>query len=90
MRGIEAPLGVYASLGNHDKHDGTAKQLIDAIEQAGITVLYDEAEVVANEHRSMPLILLDHQPYELDVAQRAGIDLMLPDIRIAAKSPRAT
>ncbi len=101
LRGIVAPLGVYASLGNHDKYEGPAQDIVEAIERGGITVLYDEvavvgdalaligrkdrseanrlplAELTANVDRSMPSILLEHQPYELDVAERAGIDLMV-------------
>ncbi|HZG85567.1 metallophosphoesterase [Paenibacillus sp.] len=101
LRGISAPLGVYASLGNHDRYDGSTRTIVEAIEQAGITVLYDEVETVADslllvgrkdrterdraaleellegEDRSLPLILLDHQPYELDIAQQAGIDLIV-------------
>jgi predicted MPP superfamily phosphohydrolase len=101
LRGIAAPLGVYAVLGNHDKYNGPMQDIIDAIESAGITVLYDEvenvadalvligrkdrterdraalAELVERADRSKPLILLDHQPYELDIAQQNGIDLIV-------------
>src|SRR5690606_31064942 len=34
-------------------------------------------EVMRGADRRKPIILLDHQPYELDVAERAGVDLML-------------
>ncbi|MGM9955294.1 MAG: metallophosphoesterase [Peribacillus sp.] len=98
---LHAPYGVYASLGNHDRHDGTIKELIEALEQGGITILYDEIVDVQGQftlvgrkdridHDRRPLdslmngvnltrpsILLDHQPYELDKAQQAGVDLML-------------
>lgn len=98
---LGAPLGVYASLGNHDRHNGKMQELIDTIEQSGITVLYDDAvtindqlTVIGRKDRSdpsrldleqimkevdlsKPVILLDHQPYDLDIAQKAGIDLML-------------
>ena len=101
LRGIAAPLGVYAVLGNHDKHNGPMQDIIDAFESAGIRVLYDEvenvadalvlvgrkdrmerdraalAELVEGANRSKPLILLDHQPYELDIAQQNGIDLIV-------------
>ncbi len=98
---MHAPYGVYASLGNHDKHDGTIQELITALEQSGINVLYDEAvdvqgkftlighkdrtdperlplETIMNgvDH-TKPKILLEHQPYELDIAQHADIDLMV-------------
>ena len=34
-------------------------------------------ELMKQVDQSKPVILLDHQPYELDVAQRAGIDVMV-------------
>ena len=98
---LHAPYGVYASLGNHDRHDGTIKELIEALEQGGITILYDEIVDVQGQftlvgrkdridhdrrpldslmngvNLTRPTILLDHQPYELDKAQQAGVDLML-------------
>jgi len=43
---IEAPYGVYASLGNHDKFDGEMEELIALLEESGMTVLYDESVVV--------------------------------------------
>lgn len=98
---LHAPYGVYASLGNHDKHDGTMQELILALERSGINVLYDEAVKVENEFTLIgrkdrteedrlplekimsgvdlekPAILLEHQPYELNIAQQEGIDLMV-------------
>ncbi|WP_055108080.1 metallophosphoesterase [Paenibacillus ihumii] len=35
------------------------------------------SELVAGLDASKPLILLDHQPYDLDIAEQQGIDLML-------------
>lgn len=35
------------------------------------------SELVAGIDASKPLILLDHQPYDLDIAEQEGIDLML-------------
>ena len=43
LSGIQAPLGVYAALGNHDRHDGPPEELVDALEKSGMRVLYDEA-----------------------------------------------
>jgi len=47
LRNIKAPLGVYASAGNHDHYAG-----IDAVEkalrQAGARMLRDEFSVVGN------------------------------------------
>lgn len=98
---VEAPYGVYASLGNHDKTRGPIEELIAALEASNMTVLYDEsvtidglmtiigrkdrterdraalAELTAGVDGSLPLVLLDHQPYEFDIAERGGIDLML-------------
>lgn len=45
---LEAPYGVYASLGNHDTYQGNMDELIQAIEQAGIKVLYDEVATIAD------------------------------------------
>lgn len=39
---IQAPYGVYASLGNHDRFKGEITDLIAALEASGMTVLYDE------------------------------------------------
>ncbi|WP_256762024.1 metallophosphoesterase [Cohnella sp. WQ 127256] len=40
---IEAPYGVYASLGNHDKFEGEMDELIALLEQSNMKVLYDES-----------------------------------------------
>lgn len=98
---LRAPYGVYASLGNHDKHDGTMQELIDALERSDIQVLYDETLNVQDQFTligrkdkidperlslnalmhdvdlSKPTILLDHQPYDLDIAKQEGVDLMV-------------
>jgi predicted MPP superfamily phosphohydrolase len=98
---LQAPYGVYATLGNHDKHDGTMQKLIETLEHSGITVLYDEVVTVKDQltligrkdksdHERLPLdalmkgvdlakpaILLEHQPYDLDLAQQQGNDLMV-------------
>lgn len=98
---LQAPYGVYASLGNHDRHDGTMQELIETLENSGINILYDEivdiqgqftligrkdridserlplSSLMNDVNLSKPTILLDHQPYELDIAQQEGIDLMV-------------
>jgi len=98
---LEAKLGVYGSLGNHDKFRGELSTLITAIETANIDILYDEVvildgglsligrkdysegERLATEQltseldASMPIILLDHQPYEYAEAEQAGVDLVV-------------
>ncbi|WP_134704443.1 metallophosphoesterase [Ammoniphilus sp. YIM 78166] len=101
MTQIQAPYGVYASLGNHDKHNGPMAEVIQTLEKSGMHVLYDETlavneniQLIGRKDRSernratlasllegvdteKTTILLDHQPYELDVAQKLGIDLVL-------------
>ena len=42
LTGIQATYGVYASLGNHDRFEGEITELISALEESGMTVLYDE------------------------------------------------
>lgn len=46
---LQAPYGVYATLGNHDRHDGSMQRLIDTLERSGIEVLYDETTTVNGE-----------------------------------------
>lgn len=43
------PYGVYATLGNHDKHKGTMQELIDTLEHSGINVLYDETITINDQ-----------------------------------------
>ncbi|CAG9622683.1 hypothetical protein BACCIP111883_03474 [Sutcliffiella rhizosphaerae] len=98
---INAPYGVYLSLGNHDRHNGPMKELIDELEQGNLSVLYDDI-VSIDEHITLIgrkdrtdrereeisslmeevnsdqiTIMLEHQPYDLDIAQENGIDLIL-------------
>ncbi|QOR67160.1 metallophosphoesterase [Cytobacillus suaedae] len=101
MDGIKSTYGVYASLGNHDKYEGTMEELITVLEDSDIEVLYDEAMLIENSltivgrkdltendrlsvpalmdgvDMTKPIIMLDHQPYELDIAQQNGIDLLV-------------
>ncbi|WP_042200021.1 metallophosphoesterase [Paenibacillus camerounensis] len=48
LSGINAPLGVYASLGNHDRFNGEIQELISLLEESGMKVLYDEAVQVGD------------------------------------------
>ncbi|RCX23730.1 hypothetical protein DFP94_1011332 [Fontibacillus phaseoli] len=98
---LQAPYGVYATLGNHDKHNGTMQELIDTLERSGIHVLYDET-IIINDQLTLigrkdksdldrlsldklmssidpdkPVIVMDHQPTELDVSEQAGVDLIV-------------
>lgn len=98
---LDAPYGVYASLGNHDKENGQTKKMIAALKDANINILYDETIEIDNEftiigrkdksdeprkalkdlmkevNPDQPVFLLEHQPYELNIAQKQGIDLMV-------------
>jgi predicted MPP superfamily phosphohydrolase len=98
---LEAPLGVFASLGNHDRFKGETEELVALIEESGIQVLYDETtrvgdwltlvgrkdysdteraeldRLMEDIDRSGPVIMLEHQPVELGIAEEQGIDLML-------------
>ncbi|WP_341280932.1 metallophosphoesterase [Paenibacillus sp. FSL H8-0537] len=101
MAAIEAPYGVYASLGNHDKYNGHIEDIINAVEAGGMKVLYDESvtiddrftllgrkdhsdheraplsELVQGIDAAKPFILLEHQPYDFDIADELGVDLMV-------------
>jgi predicted MPP superfamily phosphohydrolase len=97
LRKLHAPLGVFASVGNHEFIAGVERSA-NFLRSAGITVLRDSIAFVgdafyvvgrddySNRHRkplgailsgidpAKPLILLDHQPYQLDEAARNGVD----------------
>ncbi|WP_440274438.1 metallophosphoesterase [Ferdinandcohnia sp. SAFN-114] len=101
MTEIKAPLGVYATLGNHDYYGNDDEKIVEEMEKHGIEVLTDEVtmiendfyligrnddtdddraginELIAHLEHSKPLIMLDHQPNELDEAMKSGIDLIL-------------
>lgn len=101
MSKIDAPLGVYASLGNHDYYGNDTEKLLEEMDKIGITMLNDEFLLVEQdfylagrrEHTDKnrqkitefnrgidskkPIIMLDHQPRDLDEAREAGIDLLL-------------
>ncbi|MDR6552875.1 metallophosphoesterase [Paenibacillus qinlingensis] len=105
MQELQAPLGVYAVLGNHEYHGGHIPAFVEQMEQIGIRVLMDEVVHVeerlylvgrkdkAAEHAAggrkplvsliegidlaQPIIAMDHQPYQLDVAAAAGVDVNL-------------
>lgn len=103
---LKAPLGIYASTGNHEYIGGverSAKYLSDH----GLTLLRDSNILIndafyiigredrdKNRSRSSsprknfdqllldidktkPMIVLDHQPFKLDEATKAGIDLQI-------------
>ncbi|OJU55361.1 MAG: hypothetical protein BGN96_15850 [Bacteroidales bacterium 45-6] len=95
---IEAPLGIYTCLGNHEYYAGVDK-CTDFFKKAGIHLLRDSVALVdstfyivgrddkTNSGRkpmrqlmeeidhSKPIILLDHQPYDLQESVDNKIDL---------------
>jgi predicted MPP superfamily phosphohydrolase len=104
LRKIHAPLGVYASPGNHDYMGGNLDTLVESLNKAGIRMLADETlrvgdsfyvvgrndasgsrysgqprkdinELLAGVDKDLPIILLDHQPIELDKAEASGADI---------------
>ncbi|TSB47553.1 metallophosphoesterase [Alkalicoccobacillus porphyridii] len=105
LSSLQAPMGTYAVLGNHEYYGGTIEEFIKLVEEAGITMLQDQsvkidesfylvgrkdktaeispagrenvAELVESLDQTKPIFLLDHQPYHLDKAASAGVDLML-------------
>lgn len=106
LRSVKAPLGSYAVLGNHEYIGGQPEAAAQLMNQAGITVLRDQAvlirdafyvagrddlssmrygakgrqplsTILAGTDAARPVILLDHQPSNLDEAAGYGIDLQL-------------
>lgn len=97
---LQAPLGVYATLGNHDFF-GDQKRIADEIKKAGIQVLMDSTTVVDNRialigrnddlvkdrpstasllakvDQSLPVILLDHRPTDIEQHAKLPIDIQL-------------
>ncbi|WP_043932135.1 metallophosphoesterase [Bacillus sp. EB01] len=49
LKKLNAPLGVYAVLGNHDYYGGDKQEIVKEMEKAGITVLEDEVLTVQNQ-----------------------------------------
>ena len=98
---INAPLGVYAVLGNHDYYGNDKTKLISEMDKIGIRVLMDEYLKINDqfyiagrkEHTdetrkkandflrginpAKPLIMMDHQPRDLDEAEVNGVDILL-------------
>ncbi len=102
---LKAPLGVYASTGNHE-YIGGAEEAVQYLESHGINILRDETvfldscfylvgredkektsftsvprktvrELLSPLDKQKPIILLDHQPFHLELAQEAGVDLQI-------------
>jgi predicted MPP superfamily phosphohydrolase len=94
--------GTFAVFGNHDYMGGIADEAERLLDEAGITVLRDSYQLVADsfyvvgredysagQNRlalatimadldpTKPVVLLDHQPFDLAEGQRCGVDLQV-------------
>lgn len=105
LREMKAPMGVYASTGNHE-YIGGGEPSINYLEEHGIQVLRDTSilindafyligredlhanispdftrkgidELLEKADTSLPVVLLDHQPYHLDSVANTGVDLQI-------------
>jgi predicted MPP superfamily phosphohydrolase len=103
MKELQAPLGTYAVLGNHEYIGGKIEEFVKQMKAIQIEVLMDRAVRIADSFyvigrkdrsagvkgrlgmeallegidQTLPLILMDHQPYHLDQSAANGIDLQL-------------
>ncbi len=102
---LQAPLGVYGVMGNHE-HIGGSADAFRYLEEHGIQMIRDSVVMVdqsfwlvgrddrdkrrfsgrdrksleslmATTDKRYPVILLDHQPFDLDKAAALGVDLQL-------------
>ncbi len=105
LKQLNAPLGVYAVMGNHE-YIGGAAAAYEYLKSYGLKVIRDSVveiddsfyvigredrdkerftgrkrlaldEVASGADPSYPIILLDHQPWQLEEAARLGVDLQL-------------
>lgn len=104
---IQAPLGSFAVLGNHEYISRQADRLKPYFQEGGVNLLRDETVKVADafylagrddrssstfnggprqelpallagvDKSSLPIILLDHQPFNLEEAEDQGVDLQI-------------
>lgn len=58
LKGINAPLGVYAVLGNHD-HWAGASQIVSSLRRVGIRVLINESVILRKKNSSVAIIGID-------------------------------
>ena len=88
LRGIRSKYGVYACYGNHDTLLRDEGVLIDGKlylygqpdahrPGRGIETRRTPAEITADMDKSKPILVLDHQPKELQELADAGVDLDL-------------
>ncbi|MGD7043855.1 metallophosphoesterase [Jeotgalibacillus proteolyticus] len=98
---LNAPLGVFAVLGNHEYYGDDLDDIIEEMEAIQISMLLDETELVADSFyvsgrkdltdperlsvdalvdgldKTRPIIMLDHQPVEIEEAMEGGVDVLL-------------
>jgi len=104
---LQAPLGAFAVLGNHEYISRQADRLKPYFLKGGVSLLRDESVKVADafylvgrddrsgttfnggprrelsallagiDPESLPVIVLDHQPFNLHEAQSQGVDLQI-------------
>lgn len=102
LRTLEAPMGVYACLGNHEYIGGAdIRETLNFYKESNIQLLRDEvsevdslfyivgrddrsnskrrelSDLLVGLDRTKPILLLDHQPYNLNQAEENGIDLQV-------------
>ncbi len=100
LRRLNAPLGVYAVLGNHE-YLGNVGENIRLLRDSGIQVLIDESVKIKDSfylvgrddymnpdrmelpyllkkiNPVLPIIIMDHQPRDLNTPEKNGVDLQL-------------
>jgi uncharacterized protein len=101
MSELQAPLGVFGVLGNHEYYGGQIPQFVEHMKNINIKILMDEYLTIDNSfhligrkdktdrgrksfkdlledvNRSLPIIAMDHQPFEIQQAQKSGVDVLL-------------
>lgn len=106
ISGLQAPLGIYAVLGNHELVNADKQEIVNFYRAGGIRVLQDETVVLDDQlilagrnerqtefsgrlqqhspsclldgiNQNLPVILMQHQPAELDLLEQSGVDIAL-------------
>ncbi|MBO1581819.1 metallophosphoesterase [Bacillus sp. XF8] len=101
MKQMQAPLGVYGVLGNHEYYGRAIPEFLQEMNKIDIHIMLDEVikiedsfylvgrrdkterdrqsfeELMSTVDKSLPVIAMDHQPFELKQAEASGVDLLL-------------
>jgi predicted MPP superfamily phosphohydrolase len=72
---LDAPLGVYAVLGNHDYWVGFLNLMIDSVRKAGITLLRNQAVPITRGRSTLYFVGIDDLWLRLANVQRALLDV---------------